>query len=237
MNNVLRKSYPLLTIKPGIFKRLIGLIRIGFYIVLGIWIVSCKSNESPDYLAGTPCVVPCWQGITPGITDEMTALKIVQDSQVVEQDSIITGTNSVRYYRTDGGSGRISIKDGIVYKVEIRPAPKQLTLGEAIDAFGAPEFIYIKTNLLEFSCVDINLLYPQKGLIIKSGFCGENNIVYENIEVSESMEVFNISLFEPNADIESFLIQSQLKPEIAHNIAQYAKPWIGFGSYTRLLTD
>ncbi|MFQ5401090.1 MAG: hypothetical protein ACE5E7_16020 [Anaerolineae bacterium] len=208
------------------------------------WLVSCTQPLPPDtsYLEGKPCAAPCWQGITPGITDEATALKIISDPTLVEQDSIRGGINSIDpsrsgyiYRRVSGGSGGIGLKDGIVYRIGIRPG-NDLTLGEVINAFGIPDFVHVEDSSQERYCYAVDLYYLEKGIWVNTGVCEEPNSTYKLLErtawVDPDIEVGGLTFFEPGPDLRSVLIDSLLfTSDNAEAIIAYAFPWEDFDFY------
>jgi hypothetical protein len=229
-----------------LLRRRKGFVILSLSLLASSWLVSCTQSPSPPdtgYLEGTPCAAPCWQGITPGITDEMTALKIISDPALVEQDSIKGGINprdpsrsGYTYRRVSGGSGSIGLKDGIVYGIDIGPGD-DLTLGDIIDAFDIPDFVHVQDASQERYCYGVDLYYLEKGIWINAGVCKEKNSTYKLLEqtawVDPDIEVGGLTFFEPASDLRSVLVDSLLftPDSYAQDIVTNAYLWKGFDFY------
>jgi len=221
-----------------------GFVRFSLSLLAYFWLVSCTQPPPPDtsYLEGKPCAAPCWQGITPGVTDAKTALKIISDPTLVEQDSIRGGIDSkdssrsgYTYRLVSGGSGSIGLKDGIVYGIDIGPS-NDLTLGEVVNAFDTPDFVHVEDSSQERYCYAVDLYYLEKGIWVNAGVCKEPNSTYRLLErtawVDPEIEVGGLTFFEPRPDLKSALVDALLfTSDNAEVITAYAFPWKGFDFY------
>lgn len=220
-----------------------GFVRFGLSLLAYFWLVSC-TQPPPDtsYLEGKPCAAPCWQGIAPGVTDEETALKIISDPTLVEQDSIRGGVDSKDssrsgyiYRLVSGGSGGIGLKDGIVYRIGIRPS-HDLTLGKVVSAFGNPDFVHVADSSQERDCYAVDFYYLKKGIWVNAGVCKEPNSTHRHLEktalVDSAIEVGGLTFFEPKPNLRLALVEGLLfSAESIESIMTYASPWKGFGFY------
>lgn len=199
-----------------------------------VWVIT-KTPPDKSYLLGNPCVVPCWQGIVPGETELETALTIIDQLQLVKQESIdVYEEKSVSYRFTGGGSGTLRLQNSVVYRIEIRPDYK-LTLKEIVTHFGPPDFVVVSNNSVEFFCYSVNIFYLT-GIWVQTGVCKINSNLYTVLEyaakVSGDMEVNRLTFFSPQGDLEQLLLGSlRFRPGIAAKVTQYAMPWKGFGFY------
>jgi hypothetical protein len=95
------------------------------------------------------CQPPCWQGITPGETSKEELLDILYSNPLFDTDSIYfrgfdsrTIINDIVYARITNEEkiGFYLIEDIVAY-ISFHEEPG-ITLGEAVDLFGEPEYIY-----------------------------------------------------------------------------------------------
>lgn len=208
---------------------------------------SCSSRDPmTSLLEGDPCAAPCWQGITPGITDQATALSILSDPEIAEQDSIETLTSlsdpnrsRVSFRITGDGGCRIGLVDRTVKWIDISGG-HQLTLGELLDNLGDPDLAYVEEWSQDTFCYWIVLFYQERGILVKSGICANQRGAYEtawiegenHANIYSGMTVDFMILAEPNpdrgfpvGDYPSFT-SAQLQRTI-----QNAQSWTGFGWY------
>jgi len=94
-------------------------------------------------LSGKPCFAPCFWNISPGITTEKKALQILsQKFNITDCDSWDMDESGrdkgIRCVNVVG----MTFKDNIVDVVSFRPSD-EVTLGEVIDIYGAPDGIFV----------------------------------------------------------------------------------------------
>lgn len=213
-------------------------------------LVSC-SKEEPDtsYLDGTPCSVPCWQGITPGITEEETMLSILSDPTLVELDSVRRGSSAVdpnlvsySFWRPVGGSVDIGLNEGIVELIRIVP-DSELSLDRLLEALGNPDQIYVEESETDHGddCYSATLFFLRKGARFRTSTCnmpgGEYEAYYTGSDlscrISPEMHVNFLELVTPDAGLGSMSRHSLLMkdPDSARYVAQHANVWQGYGFY------
>lgn len=221
--------------------------QLGLMLLVWAALTSCRGPE-PDtsYLDGTPCAVPCWQGITPGVTDEGTLLEIISDPDLAEQDSISKGTSQedpsrvVYRFRSSAGSRvEIGVRNGIAIWIRLGPG-YDLTLNRVVETLGEPDQVYVEegddTHLGH--CYAVELFYVTKGTWFRSGACiegSEYELTWDErllAQVSSEMTVTFQELLIPGSDLELFLAgMPTYHPGKAHYVASHASPWVGFGFY------
>jgi hypothetical protein len=105
-------------------------------------LAACKQPPEPDrsYLEGVPCAAPCWQGITPGITDEITAMAILSDPDLVFQDTLRCQNHADNpsrrgcgFRRVSNEGGQIGFEHSIVQGIALNSG---ITLDETFAALG-----------------------------------------------------------------------------------------------------
>jgi hypothetical protein len=220
-------------------------------LALALLLVSCTTSQPyDDLLRGTPCAVPCWQGIMPGESGEASVLDVISDPNLVIQDSIARTTaddlSAVEYhFRSRAGkqSVRIHLQDGVVFWIWIDL--DHLTLGDMLGTFIEPDFVYVIAQCQDRLCYGPDLYDLTNGIRLTGAICkgdaqgrddrstpigdAEGN-TYANI--FPEMDANSIYLFVPGPDLESTLVDALLiAPERAREIAGWAYPWTGFGPY------
>jgi len=147
-----------------------------FLIVITIGpMASCKPKPS-TVLLDTSCEPPCWHDITPGKSTKNDVISILPkipevDPNSVEDTAITTGGIldylTWRFDSSAGDSyGTIFFKNGAVSTIEISPKKGALTLDNAIQKLGEPEFTFAYKERGEIDRMIIFLLYPTKGYVL-----------------------------------------------------------------------
>jgi hypothetical protein len=86
-------------------------------------LAACQQPPEPDrsYLDNVPCAAPCWQGITPGVTDEATAMAILSGSDLINQETLDCHVSSYdppqiycAFWRVSKEGGGVGFANGIV---------------------------------------------------------------------------------------------------------------------------
>jgi hypothetical protein len=218
-----------------------------YVLALGlIFLTACTQKGDRGFLEGTPCAPPCWQNITPGMSDEVAVLHVLARSDLILQDSVKRQVGShprpdpslTRYsYRLKaGGQGYLKLRDGWVIGIWIEPG-FGLVLQEVIDNFGLPESLYVTEGSSHFICYLASFFYPSQGIWVKASNCGqsgvEDQIVGNSALLLPETRVVDFTFFSPSTDLEPALTKLlHPHPETAQHIITYKHPWVGFGYYT-----
>jgi hypothetical protein len=222
------------------------LLQLGLVALMGVWLVSCVRPE-PDrsYLTGTPCSIPCWQGITPGVSDEVAVQAVISSLDSVKQNLVkrrvgltrVSGAVSYVFQDVSGDHYSINLYDGIVYQIQI--STSDLALEDVIDAFGPPDSVYATRRPNQHTIYDyyeVQFFYPDKGVHIIGSECAEDcdashfsgNDVYVGSDISGS----RLSFFAPNSDLYTVLTESLLLDSAdADQIVTASVPWAGIERY------
>jgi hypothetical protein len=160
--------------------------------VLATIISFLTQNQLQDrsILTGFPCAPPCWQGITPGITNDQEALEILQMNSLIKRGSINPAGSSLSggctwEWRTswkwiDPG---ISWKNGVVDIITLG-LTFNLTVNEVIEKFGIPEYVSISDGgIPEHWYWIIDLYYPSKGILFTAYTREYSNKFYPSTEI------------------------------------------------------
>jgi len=152
----------------------------GFILFLLLVCASCHSvswkNNPLVIVSDRECEAPCWQGMTPGITNfeeaqqlaENVMIKISED-EVILPDKIIVSENKsflVVRFNTPPISARVEfdqegIVEGITFRFERKSRPE---IGEIIQIFGNPDSITLSHHYFEIRRVFVTLWYPHIGV-------------------------------------------------------------------------
>lgn len=172
------------------------LVLIGFILfllcllIVILWISGQKRYLDKSILTDTPCALPCWQGITPGITSADDAMDILVNSPYIKSGSIVqSGTTELGgcVWSWRGPSRRLSPglswKNGVVDTIKMG-LTFDLSVQEVIDKFGYPEVIDSwQGGTPEHWYWIINLYYPTQGIEFVAYTSEYSNDLKENTEV------------------------------------------------------
>jgi hypothetical protein len=206
-------------------------------------LVACKQPPEPDrsYLEGVPCAAPCWQGITPGITDETTAMTILSDPDLVFQDRFSCINNvdnpsrsSCLFRRTSNEGGQIGFEHGIVRGIILH---SDITLDGALTALGSPDFVSARHGsqlLYEGKCYGVHAYYL-KGIRLRISGCEPIEVPFDivrgnSLDVYPAMEVIGVEFFQPGDSLEE-LLQNVFGHSDIERYLSNSQPWVGYGLY------
>jgi len=188
-----------------------------------------------NLFGNSSCSLPCWQGITPGITTSTEALQRLNDSPLVLKDSIQseeskTGLGNAHWrWKIDDKrpeeKGNIVWANEIVLRMELTAYPN-VSVGETINRFGSPEKIDV------IDCTDVpegehrywcaTLYYAQSGFEIHIGW--EGSWIGNDVQITPSDPIEFIRVFKPST-IEEWL--SSLGLDSRH---RDLRDWKGYGN-------
>lgn len=201
---------------------------------------SCSSNRSnidSGILSQSPCTIPCWQGITPGVSvtsDVEVFIKNLDQQDWPSRKDFHRGTgceiiNITNAHSNESAVLRLSIKDDKLIFIESFQVGK-FQLKEIIDVLGEPEFYKaLVTNHHGEDFFVLEVYYPSKGVsFILSTDSLRNN------QITPSIKVNTVQYYAPG-DLSSFLISGvrcDLSSEDAITFASIEildiQPWTGF---------
>lgn len=200
---------------------------------------ACQTKDiNKSYLDHNSCATPCWQGITPGLTNEQLTIKIVSELNFVENDSIeirsSEAATSIGFSFSGQGTGLIDIKNGVVTEISIRPG-NDPDLGELLTYFGDPNFVYVEETPTNFICYTADLFYTEKGVWIEATICQESFTDYEVVnneaKIYSGMKVDYVSFLEPTTNLESMMINAGVSDNFSSKLTTNAASWLGYGFY------
>jgi len=182
-------------------------------------------------LGASSCLLPCWQGITPGITTSNDALQILQKSTLIAKKSVTSSNPQDDFggatwkWRTEDSQldARLWWRDGAIREV-ILPT-SDISIDEIIKKFGIPEKIHvIPIGTPEDWEWGVTLYYPANGFQVQI-----NGLFGLGAFLKPSDKVTFITLFEP----------STIKERITFEGFDFAGlnpflDWKGYGSISEL---
>lgn len=208
------------------------------------FLVSCQqANLDRSYLEASPCKAPCWQNITPGVTDESSAMilltnpdLIILDSVKCQRDSENNKINGCLFRRISEEGGQISFHDGIVQGLTLKT--HYLTLGEVIETLGQPEYLIdIQGSQIvsEGKCYRAGLFYSE-GIYFNISGCepidSERELIHDgNLLFFEEMQIINVNFYEPSNSLEKSLLNLSNSFGVDSKI-EALKPWDEYGYYS-----
>lgn len=131
-----------------------------------------KLLNDDSLITGEPCVAPCWNDITPGVTAWSEALTILEDDPSIEDPTVQTAEDSASVaasFKEPGGidaSGQIFSEDGeTVGLIFLRLAPT-LTLDQVLERYGEPSYVIGTPFSDDPPQAIVNLVYPEDQMIV-----------------------------------------------------------------------
>jgi hypothetical protein len=138
-------------------------------------------TENPD------CSAPCWRGITPGVTPWSDALTILEDDPTLENVTVQEDEESpvkVAEFQQQGGSACCQMftdEAGENVKVIFLRVAPTVSLGDLIEMQGDPTYL-IGSQYSDDQAV-VNLIFPEKSLVIYAFVAGTQAALSESSEV------------------------------------------------------
>jgi hypothetical protein len=133
------------------------------------------------------CSAPCWRGITPGVTPWSDALTILEDDTTLENVTVQEDDESavkVAEFQQQGGTSCCQMftdEAGELVKVLFLRVAPTVSLGELFAAQGEPEYL-VGSQYADDQAV-VNLIYPEKSLVIYAFVAGTEAALSESSEV------------------------------------------------------
>jgi hypothetical protein len=221
----------------------INLLRVILLPLLSVLISGCiRTSPQNTALSISTCQIPCWNELEPGITSKEEFLEIINNNMYVYDKPV---SIDKRFSGEFGEIANFSIKlekFGEPTRVEILFYQGKialifiignigLTVEDVITEYGTPEFIYIDKPTIESPKVNVNILYPSKGLI----FAYQEKNVYS--EINPDDEIIDLATFCPD-QYKELVKNSILFSSTSKNLEDWFFPWTGYGSiinkYTHL---
>ncbi len=132
------------------------------------------------------CSLPCWRGITPGVTKWSDALTILEDDKTLESVNVQEDDKSkakVAQFQQKGGTSccQMFTQDGeTVSVVFLRTAPT-VTVGQLVTAQGEPTYL-VGSSFSDDQAI-MNLIYPEKSMVIYAFVAGATGALSETSEI------------------------------------------------------
>jgi hypothetical protein len=193
--------------------------RVGIILLVSIGIISfitliwylhqtSKPSELVTSWLQTPtCEVPCWENVTPGETSRDQAKSILLSNpkiKIVDEGDVIPyGLMLFVDIQGDKYNPNVSIgfdKNNIVQSIKLSTFGENLHLNDIVTLYGSPKYAVVYGQ--ETVGVDVDLVYPEKGLVINL-YAQDAEIINENdirFTFSPTQEVYDVSFYVPNLE-------------------------------------
>lgn len=142
-------------------------ILLAILILVGCGISSCSKKDELSLIRNSSCLPPCWNEITPGVTNGNEAVSLLKKMSVVNQKSVIR--KLANQYLYDDHifcslqttiQGNISLSENTVAEIAFSGVNYQLK--DIIELYGTPD----KVVLFPYDgrSWKVNILYEKKGV-------------------------------------------------------------------------
>lgn len=186
-----------------------------------------------DWLQGTPCAPPCWEGITPGKTTLDEAEAILQTKTFVHKVDLVSSTapsdpsGSFGWDYVHGkGSGYGSydkLNPSHVIKHLTINLPGIVPLSAITARYGSPSHVIARASRAVHEPSQIS--YELRLIFLSQGFSVYRPRLLLTSKMTEDMDVWVLDLFEPTLDGVSFRFRElQANPSAL-------QPWYGFDTF------
>lgn len=132
-------------------------------LVAAILLVGCATSANVG-----KCILPCWEGITPGVTSAEEAERILQKKYQITDSEEFPKYTSIDWKGEDR-EGIITFSKGITTGMNITYSPEeQLTLGDIVAMLGEPEWVDVTIGPGDNDMCGLALYFPSQGTVVDS---------------------------------------------------------------------
>jgi len=208
---------------------------VGGILLLLLLLPACLTGSAADktLLTNVPCPPPCWQGITPGVTNVQEALSVVRTLPFVDPNSVTFGRDGwddsmVSLHWTDkgfNGAGDIRARrsDGIVVEIMLT-LPTPIRLGEIVHVQGNPTLVRVKLNA--DGPPSGTFAYPDKGVILEALTVPRASTMGKAL-ISRNSRVTHADYFSPMALNQMYIVLRGWKEADVAQLVERFQPWPG----------
>jgi hypothetical protein len=206
------------------------------HIIMLVVLAMTSCSKKPSLFKDLSCEPPCWQGMTPGETTKINFGKFLNDSPIVENESIFERV-SYGIFQTETGFTLTSGAEGGAFFIDYVLSDLYfsdhigMTLQDAVEFYGEPKFLLVYLgwcNPVPFTfgdpqCMQINAFNPDIG--IEYGF-QTSKIV--NIKIDENVNLTHIEFFDPK--MYEVMLEEGVFAGLEKDVfIEHIKPWTGYG--------
>jgi len=185
----------------------IGIIAIFILRIRYPYLISNPSELVSNWLETPTCEMPCWENITPGETslDQAKSLllnnpnvKIVDEGDVIPYGLMLFVDIQGDHYNPNLSMG--FDKNNITQSVELKTYNQNLYLNDIVSYYGFPKYVVVYWQ--ETVGVDVDVVYPEKGLVINLYSQSAQIINEEEVRftISPEQEVYGVNFYAPNLE-------------------------------------
>jgi hypothetical protein len=208
-----------------------------FFLLILASMQACKPKESV-LTQNTTCQFPCWQNIQPGKSTGEETIRILSKVSFIDSPpSVIpqnipnivsyTSWNFNNNIREEGGW--IAFLDDKVTYI-LFDENNHVKIAEMIDFYGKPEFISAISGQADTNWLQINWIYPRKGVLI----------IYFNpywrptpadVDITPNLSVNEVYYFDSNLYDQLLVNMFRIGNDL-YTIEQSIQKWEGYGTYS-----
>lgn len=190
-------------------------------------------------LTDDPCAAPCWNNITPGVSNENDVRRQLENSPFVKEGSVYQGLDeqggvpltTFSWQSRGKPKNWIYLRDGQVLRVHIN-LDYDLTLGEIVDKYGSPEAVEASLRGSGELRYSVSVYYPTRGLLFSTtsySFDPSVPDATKRFVVSEDLAMTGVLYFAPTSLRGLFSEVMLAPPDMVEYIVTNSQEWQGYG--------
>jgi hypothetical protein len=208
-------------------------------VVLATWYLLNSFASPPSLMYGflqdDPCILPCWENITPDESSELDTLKTVIKRGLISGNPVSYPKDDWLYFFTQTDD-KVSIffLDGQVRRIAFNPSGL-FPLSIMIEKLGEPEKIHMDiVGEHHTLCHASYLYYPQHGVRVEAAACDDFNrasrLATGNVMAYTPVTILSFVNVAATAEgmLESFDLSEMEMQKITSNMVD----WSGYGFYS-----
>lgn len=188
------------------------------------------SINSMEFLDQNKCKLPCWEGITPGLTSMKEVWDLVSKNKIIKNANWYVSSKTIEWNLSDSDISTKAIgdyEDGLLNNLYFSLYGKTFPLNDFINIYGPPTYVDLGWSDPEHCYV--SFIYLSIGISLDTnlecnheGFFSSEN--YYQVSVSEDTPIQTITLHRPGKS-------GYIKTYGTEAVSNLSLEWHGFGDY------
>ena len=181
-------------------------------------------------VSGTPCRLPCWQGLSVGESSFEQVEQFLLQSNFVPNELLHIDESRIQWSWNLSHRGTFTFDNNILISMDITPNFR-FRISDIFKFIGEPETIRGQGSSFDQQpIIALELYYPQQGIVIRAYFHIEN---ISQIIIPYDLRGDSFEVYQPSDTLYSFI--SEIYPNWTGDVDQiietdFSLGWPGFGA-------